>query len=441
MMRPLVSVCLLAAALPVLADEGFVCAGYLSPDLHTPASRPVSLPCGTVQGTRNAIVVFAKFRGESPGRTTPPAWARELLDPERPGSVSHFYETMSSNRLHLRGEVAPRVYEASQPASAYLAESPVERGDFGVFAREVLEQADEDVDFTRFDNDGPDGISGSGDDDGVVDVVFIVLESVPANFLFGAATGIASLGFIGFTPDDVSQSGRYVQVHSVKAAIQQGRTFSEAAGSICHEYGHVLGLPDLYDHEFIGSEGGDPRDDSAGIGAWGLMGWGALGWNGDDGPNSLSAWSRLCLGWAEALTVMQTRDVVRLKAVGAGGALGHTRFPSGECFLLENRQHEIGYYDRHIPADGLLIWHVRRFVTPSVDLVCADGQWQDAGFPLGVHPDPVGGGDNREVPGTLRGESGMGQCGCGGCRATRDLISWRCGTGAWWSAWHSVRMD
>lgn len=397
MMRVLVCVCLQTLALPVLADERFVCAGHLSPDLLAPASRPVSLAQGTVQGRRNAIVVFAKFKGESPGRTTPPDWAGDLLDPARPGSVSHFYETMSASRLNLRGEVAPRVYEASQPASAYLAPSPVERGNFGDFAREVLEQVDEDVDFTRFDNDGPDGISASPDDDGVVDVVFLVLESTPLNFLYGAATGIAELGFAAFTPDDVSPSGRHVQVHSVQAAIQQGRAFSEAAGSICHEYGHVLGLPDLYNREFTGREGGNPRDDSAGIGAWGLMGWGALGWSGDDGPNSLSAWSRLSLGWAEALTVMQNRDVIRLEAVGGGGKLSRIRFPGGEYFLLENRQHEIGHYDRHIPADGLLVWHVRpAHVTPTVDLVCADGQWQDAGFPLGVHPDPDDGGDNLD---------------------------------------------
>ncbi len=46
------------------------------------------------------------------------------------------------------------------------------------------------------------------------------------------------------------------------------------------------------------------------------------------------------------------------------------------------------YYDRNIPGEGLLIWHVRhppaaeRASSPLVDVECADGRWLDAGYPL-----------------------------------------------------------
>jgi len=60
-----------------------------------------------------------------------------------------------------------------------------------------LRKADADIDFARFDNDGPDGVPDSGDDDGVVDAVFIAMSSVPANFLLGSATGIRGLQLSG----------------------------------------------------------------------------------------------------------------------------------------------------------------------------------------------------------------------------------------------------
>ena len=78
-------------------------------------------------------------------------------------------------------------------------------------------------------------------------------------------------------------------------------------GPLRVRYGHILGLPDLFNARFLSSEEPlPPERDSAGIGRWGLMGWGALGWNGDDGPNPLSAWSRVRLGWASPREISAT---------------------------------------------------------------------------------------------------------------------------------------
>ncbi|SVD56529.1 uncharacterized protein METZ01_LOCUS409383, partial [marine metagenome] len=145
-------------------------------------------------GTRGAVVIFARFNDELTGQNSAPSWAQGLFDLERPGSISHFYDEMSFGRLRLRGEVAPKRYAARDPARDYLAAEPGAAGDFARFNREILAQADRDIDFARYDDDGPDGVPNSGDDDGLVDGVFIVVASTPRNFLLGAATGIASLG-------------------------------------------------------------------------------------------------------------------------------------------------------------------------------------------------------------------------------------------------------
>ena len=348
---------------------------------------------GGAVGTRGAVVIFAGFN-DGGGSAVAPAWAQGLFDAGRPGSISHFYDEMSAGRLRLRGEVAPKRYVGRDPAGAYLALEPGERGDFARFNREILEQADRDIDFSRYDDDGPDGIPNSGDDDGLVDGVFVVVDSTPQNFLVGAATGIATLG-VHFITDDAGTDGRPIEIRA--GTLQRGRTFAETAATICHEYAHLLELPDLYDVDFIRSGSTDPEQDSAGIGNWGLMAWGTLGWRGDDGPVAFSAWSRMRLGWAELEVPVQLEQELRIDPVGTTGKVYQVPMPNGEFFLLEYRTRAGSFYDRNIPAEGLLIWHVGGTSSRSeVDLECADGRFFDAGYPLGTQPAPEFGGDNLD---------------------------------------------
>ena len=61
-------------------------------------------------------------------------------------------------------------------------------------------------------------------------------------------------------------------------------------GTFCHELGHVLGLPDLYDTS---------ENSAAGIGVWGLMGAG--NWQRQTSPAYMSAWSRYRLGFTHPI--------------------------------------------------------------------------------------------------------------------------------------------
>ncbi|MYB69173.1 MAG: M6 family metalloprotease domain-containing protein [Gemmatimonadetes bacterium] len=349
-----------------------------------------------------ALVVFGKFKGELPGVDAPPAWAEDIFDPERPGSVSHFYDEMSFGQHRVRGEIAPRWYAAEQTAEYYAADNRLEKGKFSELALDILQKADRDIDFARFDNDGPDGIPNSGDDNGIADIVFLVMASIPRNVLIGAATGISHLGFAAiYETGDWGAKGRPIRVHPDRGTLQQGRTFAETVGIMCHEYGHVLGLTDLYDVDFIAqAEPRSPEDDSAGIGKWGLMGWGTLGWRGE-GPNSLSAVSRWRLNWVDVEEPSQSSQMIRLEAISAGGKVFKIPLGAKEFFLLEYRQKGGSYYDRYIPAEGLLIWHVIWHGSgPSkpyeADLECADGRWQGRGYPAGEVADPLAGGDNLD---------------------------------------------
>ena len=292
-MRSLFSLSLAVALIPPIATaaivEAFVCAGYPASGRDQVPASTAAKPLGpSTEGTRNAIVLFANFHDELPGQTASPDWAEDIFDPRLPGSFSHFYDTMSFGALRVRGQIAPRRYQSEHDAAAYLSEGSARSGRFGQFSLEILRQADADIDFSRFDNDGRDGIPNSGDDDGVADAVFIVTASAPPNFMRGRATGIGWLGFTeDFLADDPGAGDASILIDSRQGTIQMGRTWAQTVGPMCHEFGHVLGLPDLYNTVFLGAPGAPPEEDSAGIGAWGLMGWGAAGWNGDDDSSSV----------------------------------------------------------------------------------------------------------------------------------------------------------
>jgi len=358
------------------------------------------------------MVVFARFVDEATGDIIKPPWADDLFDPDVEGSFTHFYNEMSGGQLRVGGEVLPRRYVSRLPAAAYLALTPGTIGEFARFNLEILEQADADVDMGRFDNDGPDGVPNSGDDDGYVDIVFINLLTVPRDFLIGGATGLASLGLnTDFLSDDVAAGGGVIRVRNqfsgFSGTTQRGHVFTVTAATMCHEFAHVLGLPDLFDQSSLTADGElEPVADSAGIGKWGLMGLGTLGWGVEDGPNAFSAWSLATLGWLgmdnENLEVItNSRTGIVLEPTDRGGQVLKIPLTPDEYFLIENRQGSDSFYNRNIPAGGLLVWHVDERADndeerhKQVDLVCADGLFGDAGFP-GASPDATGGGDNLD---------------------------------------------
>ena len=353
-------------------------------------------------GHIHALTIFARFADESGLGREPPSFAAEIFT-DQPGSLTHFYREMSRGQFELTGEVLPRRYASRSTADSY---ADMEAG-YGRFAREIIEAADADVDFSRYDNDGPDGVPNSGDDDGYVDYIFIVSASAPPGFIVGDATGVSRLGLsYDFVSQDRALHGGFIQVQSKSGSVQRGKNFADAVGIMAHEFGHFLGLPDLYDLD----RGSEPDHDSGGIGYWGLMAHGIRGWDEISGPNPFCAWSLGQLGWLgvnnQQLKVLsEDQDDVVFADVNAGGDvyLLPASAPAEHFFLVEFRSRQHSYYERNLPGEGLLIWRINpnrngnnMEAIKQVDLVCADGLFRDAGFPLGRTPAPFSGRDNLD---------------------------------------------
>ncbi|MCD6335877.1 MAG: right-handed parallel beta-helix repeat-containing protein [Candidatus Latescibacteria bacterium] len=367
-----------------------------SDDAHPPGKILSTSPLST-KGTHHVVALFAKFKDEAPGVVRPPEYARTLFDPEVEGSFSHFYRTMSRGALTIKGTCPEKMYASEKPPSEYSATGY--ESAFGPFNLEILRKADEDLDFGEYDNDGPDGIPNSGDDDGYVDFVFINLLSIPEHFILQKATGIVSLGLSEpFRTNDAG--GKFGSIWIWDGSTQLATNFHYTVGVMAHEYGHALGLPDLYDTSFLSPSDQPIADDGAGIGRWGLMGRGSLGWDGILSP--FCAWSLAQLGWVEVIEISGDTLGVEIEEIGAGGKVYKVPIDGEEYFLLEHRKASGRAYDREQPADGLLIWHIDERGDNGnehhkrVDLECADGLFFDKGYPAGIVPDSNYGMDNLD---------------------------------------------
>jgi hypothetical protein len=89
--------------------------------------------------------------------------------------------------------------------------------------------------------------------------------------------------------------------------------------------------------------------------------------------------------------------------VNRGGTVYQIPIAGDEYLLVEHRSAAGSHYERHLPAEGVLIWHIDPDQPGNddehnkvVDLVCADGLYVDAGYPLGTRADPDQGQDNLD---------------------------------------------
>lgn len=117
-------------------------------------------------------------------------------------------------------------------------------------------------------------------------------------------------------------------------------------GTFCHEFGHVLGLPDLYASAYSGALHPDK---------WSLM---ASGNYNDDGrtPPALSSYERLELGWLSPRELSYPLTVTLKPLTHSNVACRISTERANEYFLLENRQ-QTGW-DKTLPGHGMLVWHI-----------------------------------------------------------------------------------
>ena len=120
-------------------------------------------------------------------------------------------------------------------------------------------------------------------------------------------------------------------------------------GTICHEFAHCLGLPDIYP-----TSGGGFFSI---VDEWDLMDGGNYTGKGWCPPN-FSATERMLMGWLTPTELTAATSITGMKPLSEGGETyivrnsGH----ADEFYILENRRRS--NWDKGIPGEGLAIFYV-----------------------------------------------------------------------------------
>jgi M6 family metalloprotease-like protein len=325
----------------------------------------------------------------------------------RPYSLRSFYEQMSNGAFSIQGDVFPWV-KLKNPEDSYTGPAngcnggPCNGINSGAAIAamqagmaEAIDSLDAAVNFSQYDNDGPDGIPNSGDDDGFVDMVMFLHSEI------GGECGPATNNHIwahkfflqaGKTTNDARNGGGFIGIsdYYVQGAVGGETSCTPGVlmppGTAAHELGHAIGLPDLY----------DTQQGTQGIGQWGLMGSGNF--TSPYSPTRMEAWSLNQMGWVTLRTLTTagtytlgpapTSDTAFvIQPVGAN--------PRGQYYLVENRQavhSDSAMIRSHCGRSGnpvgcgggVLIWHldgqklnqggaVNAGAIHAIELVQADG--------------------------------------------------------------------
>jgi M6 family metalloprotease-like protein len=339
------------------------------------ASAVIGPEGGIVKGTFHVPVLLGLF-SDSPTGDGP--YSRDAVSQayfgDAPGTVNAYYKEVSGGMVNLVGDVQDWERAAVTQLDATGGAAGLVPGTVGPFILSLLKQLPPDINWGVFDNDGPDDIPNSGDDDGYVDFLVVLQPSygaecngndkdaahiwshkwnlsaanvAPDNHPYTTTTPAANGGFIKI--DD------YLVEPVLSCPGVGGETHLNEIGVLTHETGHAFGLPDLYDtYDSDGKTQGD--------GNWDLMATGSWGCNGStaESPCHLGAWSKAMLGWVTVATVPDATDLgsITLPPVESSHTVYRVNAEdgSGEYFLLENRQ-AVGF-DAHLPGTGLLVWQI-----------------------------------------------------------------------------------
>jgi M6 family metalloprotease-like protein len=294
--------------------------GFYKRDLLQAAQRRELAVTGTF-----AVPVFCvKYNNTGADPFPTSQLQTKLIDgPFSPRTVAQFYDEISYGDLSLTGTVYG--WTTLPNTDTYYTGTGSCNGLCGtartrLFITTTLAANDAAVDFGQYDNDGPDGIPNSGDDDGFVDFVSFVHAEQGAECLVNGNMWSHRFSVSGWSPytayttNDPRTGGGFILVddYTIQPIYNCGGTTLIDIGVFAHEWGHAFGLPDLYD-----TDGG-----SQGVGHWCLMGSG--NWNTPTTPSHMCAWSKDQLGWANVIVapaaptafnladVETNRDVIRL---------------------------------------------------------------------------------------------------------------------------------
>lgn len=294
------------------------------------------------------LIDFAdvKFRAEDPNTFYTEMFSAEgftsFVDPVKDkqvnclGSVRDYFKDQSD------GAFDPP-FDVYGPYTSTRNASQCSNYSLSIF-REALNEANAEIDFSQYDNNN----------DGKVDMVFFLVAGYSSSFA-GNNNGYLWPNASTMSYYNLSYDGKKLDRYACSTELYGFEAAPvtvtvEGIGTICHEFSHVLGLPDLYDVDYNAS-GGQSHDP----GDWDVMSSG-YEFNYGRSPVAYSFFERYALGWAKPKIITQEGSY-SLQAVNITREGYILRTPiDNEFFTIENRQ--LTGWDSCLPGHGMIVTRV-----------------------------------------------------------------------------------
>lgn len=215
----------------------------------------------------------------------------------------------------------------------------------------ALDSADVDVNFKDYDGDG----------DKMVDLVFFVIAGNGANYVGNNEDLWWPHRSEVYNPNSqnhyVYKDGVLIWDYASSTELagytaKPKSIYIDGIGTICHEFSHVLGLPDFYDSNY------EEDGESVTPGVWSLMDAGCYLNNGFT-PAGYSLYERYSVDFIDEPKKIEGEGAFTLDPLHVSQTGFRIDSPDdNEFFLLENRQNGDFKWDAYLPGHGLLVHRV-----------------------------------------------------------------------------------
>ena len=298
-------------------------------------------------GNFKGIIILVQYNDRVFSRDDYPAIIYDMVNKENytgydqeefTGSVYDYFNDNSQGKFKLQFDLAgPYTIDYSQ----YYPEGTKKAA---TLVRAAIKAADADVDFSQYDADG----------DGRVDNVFLIFAGFGSNFVDNDQRLIwPHHSAVYMTQDNITIRDYVCTTEFYGVESRPNTVCLDGIGTICHEFGHVIGLPDFYDTDY---EKGGGQSDHPGF--WSVMATGCYQ-NKGRSPVGYSLYERYSVGFIDEPQVINSTGSYILPPLNV--CLTGYRIDSAvdnEFFLFENRQKAVFKWDAYLPGSGMLVHRV-----------------------------------------------------------------------------------
>lgn len=292
-------------------------------------------------GEQRSIVILVEFADRDFTIENPKEYYTRFLNEEgfsdykATGSVKDYFVSNSNEKFIPQFDVYGPV--KLDKNSTYFGRNSMSTLDAYLYqmVAGACELLDEEIDFSLYDRN----------EDGIIDNIYFYYAG------YGEADG-GGANTIWPQSQDMTKltSNRYVfdgvllDHFACSNELQYSNNdLPDGIGTFCHEFSHVMGLPDLYTSGY----GFTPKE-------WDILDIGTYN-NDSRTPPNYSSYSRYALEWMEP-EILTAGEKTLLPLGDSNKAYILVTENENEYFLFENRQ--LTGYDAYLPGHGMLIWHI-----------------------------------------------------------------------------------